>query len=238
MMDEKKRFGKGFAVALAVHLIAAAGLGFFGYQLAKTPPEVIEVTLAGGGGGENSDDVEQEEQQEESLFKSFEDIVDNKLKPKPEKKQIVKKKQANNSAPKAASSSAHSGSGNGSAASAGSGSGSGGGSGSGSGGGNGDGVGEGHGVITQRARLKRDVKPKYPTSAVNKSISGSATVRLVIGTDGVPESVTIISSSGNSAIDNSIVDAAYKWRFYPATDKYGANQRDTAKRTIRFDIVK
>ena len=27
MKDEQKRFGKGFAVALAVHLVLAAGLG-------------------------------------------------------------------------------------------------------------------------------------------------------------------------------------------------------------------
>ena len=28
MKDEQKRFGKGFAVALAVHLVLAAGLAF------------------------------------------------------------------------------------------------------------------------------------------------------------------------------------------------------------------
>lgn len=237
MIDEKRRLGKGLVVALAVHLAVAVGLGFFGYHFSQTPPEVIEVSLAGGGGGA-SEEVEQEEQQEESFMQSLEDIVDNKLKPKPEKKQVVKKKQSSNVASKASSNSAHSGKGTGNAVSSGSGSGSGGGNGSGSGSGNGDGVGEGHGVITQRARLTRDVKPKYPVSAVSSNFSGSATVRLVISADGIPESVSIIASSGNSAIDNSIVDAAYKWRFAPATDKYGERQRDTAKRTVKFSIVK
>ena len=51
MKDEQKRFGKGFAVALAVHLVLAAGLGIFGYRFVHTPPEIFEVSLEGGGGG-------------------------------------------------------------------------------------------------------------------------------------------------------------------------------------------
>ena len=51
MKDEQKRFGKGFAVALAVHLVLAAGLGIFGYRFVHTPPEILEVSLEGGGGG-------------------------------------------------------------------------------------------------------------------------------------------------------------------------------------------
>lgn len=51
MKDEQKRFGKGFAVALAVHLVLAAGLGIFGYRFVHTPPEILEVSLESGGGG-------------------------------------------------------------------------------------------------------------------------------------------------------------------------------------------
>ena len=51
MKDEQKRFGKGFAVALAVHLVLAAGLGIFGYRFVHTPPEILEVSLEAGGGG-------------------------------------------------------------------------------------------------------------------------------------------------------------------------------------------
>ena len=54
MKDEQKRFGKGFAVALAVHLVLAAGLGIFGYRFVHTPPEILEVSLEGGGGGAES----------------------------------------------------------------------------------------------------------------------------------------------------------------------------------------
>ena len=52
MKDEQKRFGKGFAVALAVHLVLAAGLGIFGYRFVHTPPEILEVSLEGGCGVE------------------------------------------------------------------------------------------------------------------------------------------------------------------------------------------
>ena len=55
MKDEQQRFGKGLAVALALHLVVAAGLGFFGYHFTQTPPEILEVTLAGGGGGEQAE---------------------------------------------------------------------------------------------------------------------------------------------------------------------------------------
>ena len=55
MKDEQKRFGKGFAVALAVHLVLAAGLGIFGYRFVHTPPEILEVSLEAGGGGAGTD---------------------------------------------------------------------------------------------------------------------------------------------------------------------------------------
>ena len=58
MKDEQKRFGKGFAVALAVHLVLAAGLGIFGYRFVHTPPEILEVSLEGGGGGAEAQEEE------------------------------------------------------------------------------------------------------------------------------------------------------------------------------------
>lgn len=142
MKDEQKRFGKGFAVALAVHLVLAAGLGIFGYRFVHTPPEILEVSLEAGGGGAEAqeEEIEQEEQQEEPIIQSLEDIIDQKLKPKPQKK-IVKKKATAAPGPKApAGNPAGSGTGTGT------GTGTGSGSGSGSGNGSGNGSGEGRGV--------------------------------------------------------------------------------------------
>ena len=231
MKDEQQRFGKGLAVALALHLVVAAGLGFFGYHFTQTPPEILEVTLAGGGGGEQAEEeeIEQEEQQEqEEVIEDKEDIVDDKLKPKQEHKKKVMKKATSAPGPKS------------SAAKPGTGPGEGGGSGGGSGGGEGNaqgsGQGEGAGVPIRPPRLVRDAKPSYPASARNMGISGSVGVRVLVSADGVPESVAVVASSGNSAVDASVVEAAYKWRFDPSRDKYGKKVRCNTRRTITFNL--
>lgn len=232
MKDEQKRFGKGFAVALAVHLVLAAGLGIFGYRFVHTPPEILEVSLEGGGGGAEAqeEEIEQEEQQEEPIIQSLEDIIDQKLKPKPQKK-IVKKKATAAPGPKApAGNPAGSGTGTGT------GTGTGSGSGSGSGNGSGNGSGEGRGVLVKPPRLLREVAPVYPASARNSGATGVVTVRILVGADGSVEDVTVVGSSGNGAMDNSVVTAVNKWRFSPAKDKYGQNARCRVTRAVSFNL--
>ena len=231
MKDEQKRFGKGFAVALAVHLILAAGLGIFGYRFVHTPPEILEVSLEGGGGGAEAqeEEIEQEEQQEEPIIQSLEDIIDQKLKPKPQKK-IVKKKATAAPGPKAPAGNL---AGNGTT---GTGSGTGSGSGSGNGSSSGSGSGEGRGVPVKPPRLLREVAPVYPASARNSGATGVVTVRILVGADGSVEDVTVVGSSGNGAMDNSVVTAVNKWRFSPAKDKYGQNARCRVTRAVSFNL--
>lgn len=233
MKDEQKRFGKGFAVALAVHLVLAAGLGIFGYRFVHTPPEILEVSLEGGGGGAEAqeEEIEQEEQQqEEPIIQSLEDIIDQKLKPKPQKK-VVRKKATAAPGPKApAGNPAGSGTGTGT------GTGTGSGSGSGSGNGSGNGSGEGRGVPVKPPRLLREVAPVYPASARNSGATGVVTVRILVGADGSVEDVTVVGSSGNGAMDNSVVTAVNKWRFSPAKDKYGQNARCRVTRAVSFNL--
>lgn len=232
MKDEQKRFGKGFAVALAVHLVLAAGLGIFGYRFVHTPPEILEVSLEGGGGGAEAqeEEIEQEEQQEEPIIQSLEDIIDQKLKPKPQKK-VVKKKATAAPGPKAPVSN-----GNGTGSGTGTGTGTGSGSGSGNGSGNGAGSGEGRGVPVKPPRLLREVAPVYPASARNSGATGVVTVRILVGADGSVEDVTVVGSSGNSAMDSSVVTAVNKWRFSPAKDKYGQNARCRVTRAVSFNL--
>lgn len=232
MKDEQKRFGKGFAVALAVHLVLAAGLGIFGYRFVHTPPEILEVSLEGGGGGAEAqeEEIEQEEQQEEPIIQSLEDIIDQKLKPKPQKK-VVKKKATAAPGPKAPVSN-----GNGTGSGTGTGTGTGSGSGSGNGSGNGAGSGEGRGVPVKPPRLLREVAPVYPASARNSGATGVVTVRILVGADGSVEDVTVVGSSGNGAMDNSVVTAVNKWRFSPAKDKYGQNARCRVTRAVSFNL--
>lgn len=234
MKDEQKRFGKGFAVALAVHLVLAAGLGIFGYRFVHTPPEILEVSLESGGGGAEAqeEEIDQEEQQEEPIIQSLEDIIDQKLKPKPQKK-IVKKKATAAPGPKAP---AGNPAGNGTGTGTGSGTGSGSGNSSGSGNGSGSGSGEGRGVPVKPPRLLREVAPVYPASARNSGATGVVTVRILVGADGSVEDVTVVGSSGNGAMDNSVVTAVNKWRFSPAKDKYGQNARCRVTRAVSFNL--
>ena len=232
MKDEQKRFGKGFAVALAVHLVLAAGLGIFGYRFVHTPPEILEVSLEAGGGGAEAqeEEIEQEEQQEEPIIQSLEDIIDQKLKPKPQKK-VVKKKATAAPGPKAPA-----GNPTGSGTGTGAGTGTGTGSGSGTGNGNGAGSGEGRGVPVKPPRLLREVAPVYPASARNSGATGVVTVRILVSADGSVEDVAVVGSSGNSAMDNSVVAAVNKWRFSPAKDKYGQNARCRVTRAVSFNL--
>lgn len=234
MKDEQKRFGKGFAVALAVHLVLAAGLGIFGYRFVHTPPEILEVSLESGGGGAEAqeEEIEQEEQQEEPIIQSLEDIIDQKLKPKPQKK-IVKKKATAAPGPKAPAGNPV---GNGTGTGTGSGTGSGNGSGNGNGSGSGSGSGEGRGVPVKPPRLLREVAPVYPASARNSGATGVVTVRILVGADGSVEDVTVVGSSGNGAMDNSVVTAVNKWCFSPAKDKYGQNARCRVTRAVSFNL--
>ncbi len=228
MKDEQKRFGKGFAVALAVHLVLAAGLGIFGYRFVHTPPEILEVSLESGGGGAEAqeEEIEQEEQQEEPVIQSLEDIIDQMLKPKPQKK-VVRKKATAASGPKAPA---------GNPTGNGTGTGTDSGTGSGSGSGNGSGSGEGRGVPVKPPRLLREVAPVYPASARNSGATGVVTVRILVGADGSVEDVTVVGSSGNSAMDSSVVTAVNKWRFSPAKDKYGQNARCRVTRAVSFNL--
>ena len=231
MKDEQKRFGKGFAVALAVHLVLAAGLGIFGYRFVHTPPEILEVSLEGGGGGAEAQE-EEIEQEEEPIIQSLEDIIDQKLKPTPQKK-IVKKKATAAPGPKAPAGNPV---GNGTGTGTGSGTGSGNGSGNGNGSGSGSGSGEGRGVPVKPPRLLREVAPVYPASARNSGATGVVTVRILVGADGSVEDVMVVGSSGNGAMDNSVVTAVNKWRFSPAKDKYGQNARCRVTRAVSFNL--
>lgn len=236
MNDEQKRLGKGFAVALAVHLVAAIVIGVFGYRFVTRPPEVLEVTLSGSGGSQAADSEEIEEQVEQednSIMHSIDDIIDKRLKPEIQHKKVVKKaaKAATNNN---TSTSSNAGNGQGSGTNNEQGSGSGNGEGDGQGSGNDSG--EGCGVPVTPPRIISASEPRYPSNLRNQGIEGTAGIRMLVGADGRVQEVSVVSSSGYPEMDESAVNAVYKWRFSPAKDKYGQKAACYVTRGIRFSL--
>lgn len=85
-------------------------------------------------------------------------------------------------------------------------------------------------------RIIKSKTPNYPTNERQQKIQGTTTIRFLIGKDGIPESVDIISSSGNTALDQSALKAAKSWRFTPAKKSDGQPVRCYATQEFTFKI--
>ncbi|MDR3569018.1 MAG: TonB family protein [Syntrophobacteraceae bacterium] len=71
--------------------------------------------------------------------------------------------------------------------------------------------------------------PVYPASERSSGREGVVTVRILIGTDGVPVSVSVRNTSGSEDFDGAAVAAVKKWRFSPA-------KKDGAPVSSFFDV--
>jgi protein TonB len=103
----------------------------------------------------------------------------------------------------------------------------GGGPGSGAGGRGTDGATPGYGTNPQ---------PPYPVVARRLRLEGTVVLRVVVAADGAPRSVTIASSSGHEALDESAATTVRsRWRFVPAS-RGGVPVEDTVTVPIQFRI--
>jgi protein TonB len=62
----------------------------------------------------------------------------------------------------------------------------------------------------------RTPAPRYPPRALRRGEEGVVNVRVQIGPDGVPTSVSLVSGSGSRDLDRAALDAVRRWRFRPA----------------------
>ena len=227
-LQAKARQRFGFCGSLIIHFILFVALAFSGV-FAMQPPAadadtVVFFDAGGGGEGGGGDEAvadaaeDGEEQVEDVVEEETITLPDGKIEHKQVVKHVVKHVPAGG---KKGSSGGH---------------GTGHGTGSGSGSGSGNGSGEGRGVPVKPPRLLREVAPVYPASARNSGATGVVTVRILVGADGSVEDVTVVGSSGNGAMDNSVVTAVNKWRFSPAKDKYGQNARCRVTRAVSFNL--
>ena len=60
-------------------------------------------------------------------------------------------------------------------------------------------------------------KIPYPRDAFQMRQQGTVILRVLVGTDGVPQSVQIETSSGSRSLDNAARDAVKKWTFQAGT---------------------
>lgn len=78
------------------------------------------------------------------------------------------------------------------------------------------------------------VKPDYPLSAKEAEVEGVAYVSISVDASGNVTDATIVGSTGNQALDEAAVQAAYQWQFSPALDRYG--QASPCHITIPFSF--
>lgn len=246
MTDRGRRFGKGIAIALAVHIIAAALLGILGYRFTQRPPQILEVTWGGGGGGGGKGSAAAEkgtaetaaatvqQQKQQSAPVRTDDIVDRKQKPQTQQQEQPRQPQSSSTSSEAAQSNVKSGEAGGTGTGGGEGSGSGTGSGSGSGSGSGAGQGSGSGVPVIPPYLVSSTDPRYPPAARNREIEGTVYVKMLVSSGGSVENAFVARSSGNEALDGAAVEAVYNWNFSPAKDTYGSPVRCYITMPVNF----
>ena len=230
MTDRGRRLGKGIAIALAVHIVAAALLGILGYRFTQRPPQILEVTLGGGGGGggkgsaaaekgtaETAASAAVQQQKQQSAPVRTDDIVDRKQKPQTQQQEQPRQPQSSSTSSEAAQSNVKSGE-----------------PGGGEGTGAGTGQGSGSGVPVTPPYLVSSTDPRYPPAARNREIEGTVYVKMLVSSGGSVENAFVARSSGNEALDGAAVEAVYNWNFSPAKDTYGSPVRCYITMPVNF----
>lgn len=62
----------------------------------------------------------------------------------------------------------------------------------------------------------RPISPEYPWRARRKGVSGSVILQFIVGADGVPREISVLSSSPSGFFEKSAVDAVSSTPFSPA----------------------
>jgi protein TonB len=87
---------------------------------------------------------------------------------------------------------------------------------------------------TALAYLTRTRVP-YPREAIALHQQGTVILRVLVGTDGIAQTIEIEKSSGSRALDNAARDAVRRWTFQAGT-RNGIRAALWARVPIRFDL--
>ena len=58
--------------------------------------------------------------------------------------------------------------------------------------------------------------PTYPSRALRRGHGGTVQLKILVSPDGSAKTVTVVSSSGYSELDQAAVETVRKWHFEPA----------------------
>ncbi|KRG44725.1 energy transducer TonB [Stenotrophomonas pictorum JCM 9942] len=59
--------------------------------------------------------------------------------------------------------------------------------------------------------------PDYPAELACTGVGGKSVLNVLVGAQGTPTDVTLVTSSGNSQLDDSAITRVREWKFKPAT---------------------
>lgn len=59
-------------------------------------------------------------------------------------------------------------------------------------------------------------KPHYPLNAKRRGEEGTVTLRVFVSRDGLPERISVQTSSGHASLDRAALEQVRSWRFVPA----------------------
>ena len=68
---------------------------------------------------------------------------------------------------------------------------------------------------SSKADYLHNPPPDYPRMSKRLGEQGKVVLKVLIGTDGTPQKVELVTSSGFERLDKSAMDAAMRWRYVP-----------------------
>jgi protein TonB len=68
---------------------------------------------------------------------------------------------------------------------------------------------------SSKADYLHNPPPDYPRMSKRLGEQGKVVLKVLIGTDGTPQKVELVTSSGFERLDKSALDAAMRWRYVP-----------------------
>lgn len=77
--------------------------------------------------------------------------------------------------------------------------------------------------------------PEYPEEAKSQGLEGTVRVRVVVGVDGLVESVAVVESTAKPILEQAALETAKKYRFNPAT-RDGDPVRSTVVVPFRYKL--